>query len=220
MPFVDPGAGADPRDLCLLADVKALMQKTGPNAGTQDDLIQSLITRTSVKIMGDTRREFVPGGPNSEAYTAATRTFEYVWSDTDDETFVDLSPYDLQLTPVPTILIDTDTDTPTTLDTDHYRLWPQPALHDVFMAVRIRDIGTSLATRWRTRQIQVTGNWGFPSIPYDVTQACAETVIHWISNYPGARRPEQIDAATMGAQPRSYPMTALDLLGRFTRVAI
>jgi len=209
----------DPRDLCGLEDVKALMQKSGANGAAQDPLIASLITRASVKIMGDSGREFVPGGATSEPAVNATRTFEYVWSDTDDETYVDLYPYDLQTTVVPMIVADPDLSSPVTLTTDQYRLSPVPPSQGVYMGVRVRDLGSSIGTNWRTRQVQVTGNWGFPSVPFDVNQACAETVIHWITSYPGARRVDQTDAALPAMTPRSYPMSAVDLLRRFWRDA-
>ncbi len=211
----------DSRDLCLVADVKTLMQKSGANAAAQDSLIQTLITRASIKIMQDYGREFVPGGPNSETFTGATRTFEYVNGDQlYDEEFIDLYPYDLSKAVVPTILVDTDTPTPTPLLTTDYRLWPQPPQLGVFMAVRIRAGAATQSTNWRKRQVTVTGNWGFPSIPLNVNQACAETVIHWITSYPGARRADQVDSAMPGITPRSYPMSAVDLLRFYERQAI
>lgn len=212
----------DPRDLCVLADVKALMQKTGPSSDNQDPLISSLITRASIKIMRDYGREFVPGGPDSIPFTNATRTFEYEPGGS-DETYVDLNPYDLALTPVPTVIVDTDgaTPTPTTLTLDGYRPWPQPPSQGVYMALRIgrtSPIVDNLRS-FRSRQFTVTGDWGFPSIPLEVTQACAETVIHWITSYPAMRAAAQPDSGIVASTPRSYPMTAVDLLSTFDRKA-
>lgn len=208
---------ADTRDLCTVDDVKGLMQKSGQNASAQDTLIQSLITRASVKIMRDYGREFVPGGATSELATNATRTFEFEIGDRNDESYVDLYPYDLQTSPTPTVIVDSDTTSPTTLDTDHYKLWPVPPSQGVYMAVRVRCSSSATLTNWRRRQITVQGNWGFSSVPYEAAGACAETVIHWITSYPGARRVDQVDAALMGSSPRSYPMAAIDLLRVFER---
>lgn len=215
----------DPRDLCVLADVKALMQKTGPNAANQDTLIQSLITRASIKIMRDYGREFVPGGPNQEPFTNATRTFEYAWGDQfPGEAFVDLRPYDLTASSAASLVVTADTDQPTTINvpSDEWRLWPQPPSQGVFMAIKVLPLNMSIGIiGWRKRQIQLTAaNWGFPSIPFEVTQACAETVIHWLTAYPAARAAAAVDASVAPVTPRSYPMSAVDLLQAFKRMTV
>lgn len=211
----------DPRDLTTVASVKLLMQKSGPNAATQDALIQKEITVASVKIMRDYGREFVPGGPNSETFTGATRTFEYAWGDQyPGEAFVDFRPYDLQKSPAPVVLVDTDqVATPITLSVEEWRLWPQPPTQGVFMGIKVLPLNMNVGQiGWRKRQLTVTGNWGFPTIPLEVGQACDETVMHWITNYPAARRADQVDAALAPVMARSYPMTALDLLQAFKRM--
>ena len=215
---------ADPRDLCVVDDVKALMQKTGPNAGSQDTLIQTLITRASVKIMRDTGREFVPGGPDQIPYTQTTRTFEYPWGEQfPGEAFVDLRPYDLcavQSAPL-AVAVDTDQPSDIVLSTDEWRLWPQPATMGVFLGVKVFPLDVSVGiVGWEKRQLQVTGDWGFPSIPFEVTQACAETVIHWVTAYPAARAAAAQDAAQVVVTPRSLPMAAVDLLGPFRRMTV
>jgi hypothetical protein len=210
----------DARDLCTVDDVKALMQKSGANASSQDSLIQALITRASVKIMDDYAREFVPGGAYSVAFTAATRTFEFS-RDMERVVFVDLSPYDLQTSPAPTVVIDSDLTSPITLTSDQWRLWPQPASQGVFSAIRLSLWSAHAAyPRFEQRQFTVTGNWGFPTVPAMVTQACAETVIHWITSYPAARRPDQVDSSGPPYSPRSYPMSAIDLLCTFKRPVV
>jgi hypothetical protein len=212
---------ADVRDLCTTADVKLLMQKMGPNAATQDALIQALITRASVKIMRDYGREFVPGGPNSELAVNATRTFEYPWGEQyPAEAFVDFRPYDLQKSPAPVVAVDTDQAAPLTLSADEWRLWPYPASQGVFLGIKVLPLNISVGIiGWRKRQITVTGNWGFPTIPLEVVQATAETVIHWITSYPAAHGGGSMDANTP-VVPRSYPMTALDLLQSFKRMTV
>lgn len=215
---------SDARDLCTLDDVKALMQKTGPNATSQDSLIQSLITRASIKIMRDYGREFVPGGANSEPYTQTTRTFEYPWGDQfPGEAFVDFRPYDLAVTQSNPLVVVADTDqaSPYTLSTEEWRLWPIPASQGVYLGIKVLPLNMSVGIiGWRKRQIKVTGDWGFPSIPFEVSQACAETVIHWVTAYPGSRRPDAVDAGVMPTVPRSYPMQAVDLLQSFKRMTV
>lgn len=207
----------DTRDLCTVDDVKALMQKAGPNSSGQDALIQSLITRASVKIMRDTHREFVPGGPNGETASNATRTFEFP-RDHIGETFIDFDPYDLQTSPAPTLIVDTNLSSPLMLASTEWLLWPQPTRTGVYMGVRVSLLSARGGTpRFNNRQMTVQGNWGFPSVPADVTQACVETVVHWITANPAARRLEQIDAGMPGVNPRALPMSAVDLLAEFAR---
>jgi hypothetical protein len=197
------------------------MQKSGANAGAQDALIQQLITRASIKIMRDYGREFVPGGTESLTAIAAPRTFEYQRADQlyTGEVFVDLHPYDLQLSPVPTVAVDTDLASSITLTTDDYRLWPRPASQGVYMAIRISSLSVRGPwSRFNSRQLTITGNWGFPTVPFEVEQACAETVIHWLTAYPAANRPQQPDSIMPPIQPRSYPMAAIDLLCTFKRM--
>lgn len=209
----------DPRDLCTLADVRGLMQKKGSDT-TQDTLIATLITRVSVKIMTDYGREFVPGGPESLTFTAATRTFEYPWGEQyPDGALVDLAPYDLRATVTPTVQVDTDQAQPLTLTSDEFRLWPQPVKHGVFKAVKVQPIGATVGlVGWSKRQIQVTGTWGFPSIPVDVTQAAASLVIHWLSANPALQRPGDLDAGAASTNPRGYSLECLDLLRSFERM--
>lgn len=215
---------ADPRDLCTRDNVKALMQKAGPNAASQDPLIDILITRASVKIMRDYGREFVPGGVNSDPFTATTRTFEYPWGEQyPGEAFVDFRPYDLAVTQPVALVVQADTDqaSPITLSTDEWRLWPQPPSQGVYLGIKVLPLNVSVGiVGWRKRQIQVTGNWGFPSIPPEVAQACEETVIHWLTSYPPTLRPDAYDSGSPVVVPRSYPMTAVDLLQDFKRMTV
>lgn len=210
----------DPRDLCTLTDVRALMQKTAADVA-QDALIATLITRASVKIMRDYGREFVPGGPDGIDATAATRTFEYAWGDQyPGEAFVDLRPYDLQT--LTGVSVDTDQSSPIVLSSDEYRLWPQPPTGGVYMALKVSPLNVSVGlVGWRKRQITVTGDWGFPAIPLEVTQACAETVIYWITANPATHRfAGSPDGAPAPVSPRGYPMAALDLLSGFKRMTV
>lgn len=202
-------------DLCTLADVRALMQKSGTDVA-QDALIASLITRVSTKIMRDTGREFVPGGPDGLPATAATRTFEFPW----ESTLVNLAPYDLKT--VTAVKVDTDQGAGIVLSTDEYRTWPQPARYGTYQALRVQPFSSQLGrVMWRNRQLAVTGDWGFPSIPPEVTQAAAETVVHWITANPAAHRfAGSPDSGVPPVAPRGYPMSALDLLSGFKRMTV
>lgn len=197
------------------------MQKaTGDTA--QDARIATLITRVSVKIMRDYGREFVPGGPLGIASTAATRTFAYPWADQyPGEARLSLAPYDLQTSPAPTITVDTDQSAPFTLSTDEYRMIPLPARDGVYTAVYLLPLNVSMGTvGWRKRQLTIAGNWGFPSIPPDVTEAAAQTVAHWLTAFPAASRLGMDGEGIAPVQPRGYPMSAVDLLRQFQRMDV
>jgi hypothetical protein len=87
------------------------------------------------------------------------------------------------------VQVDTDQGSPITLSTDEWRTWPQPPQFGVYMALKVLPLNVSVGLiGWRKRQIKVTGDWGFPSIPPEVTQACAETVIYWITANPATHR--------------------------------
>lgn len=223
MPIIEP-SGADTRDLCSVDDVKALMQKSGANAANQDSLIQTLITRASVKIMRDVGRELVPGGPEQLPFSQATRTFEYPWAEQyPGEALVDLRPFDLMVTQSQPIVVavDTDQSSDIVLTTDLWRLWPQPPQFGVFIGLKVFPLDISVGiVGWDKRQLQVTADWGFPSIPFEATQACAETVIHWLTAYPAMRAATQVDLATAPVTPRTYPMAAVDLLGCLRRMTV
>lgn len=196
------------------------MQKVAADTG-QDARIATLITRVSTKIMRDYGREFVPGGALALPAIAATRKFDYAWGDQYPvEARVSLAPYDLQLTPAPTIIVDTDQSSPSTLSTDEWRLHPQPPRDGVYTAIYLCPLNVSVGmVGWRKRQLTITGNWGFPAIPGEVAEACAQTVAYWITAYPAAGRPD-LGEGVPAPQPRGYPLSALDLLSPFKRMDV
>ena len=155
-------------DLCTVEEVRDFLQK--PVADTnQDQILGSLITRASYAIMRFCEREFAPAGS-----VGVTRTFQIGYGDE----WLSLAPYDLQT--VTLVQVDTDT-TAYTLSTDEYRLDPPGKPQSVYTSIRLRPLSVSTSGRqlWPTRQVQITGTWGFPSVPDDVKHACVVTVATW-----------------------------------------
>lgn len=195
--------------LCGLADVRALMQKKETDT-TQDNFIESLIPRASLAIAKEAEREFAP------ASTAVTRTFEYPWEGGE---YVSLAPYDLRS--VTKVLVDTDQNAGGfELSTSEYRLWPKPARDGTYTSIRVHPLSAVTGPiLWKNRELQITGNWGFTSIPADVTHATALTVVHWLNvNTAAFRRPDE----QPGIQPprKGIPTEAWELLARYRRSAI
>jgi hypothetical protein len=132
-------------DLTTLSAVRSFLQKSDTN---QDVIISSLITRASAAIQRYCQREFAPTS------TGVTRHFEwdgcYPW--------LDLAPYDLRT--ITTVQINTD-DTPTTVTSSQYRLFPYPNPDGVFTALRLDNLTSIGSPRFRNSRIGITGDWGF-----------------------------------------------------------
>lgn len=187
-------------DLTTLAAVRAFMQK--PAADTdQDTLIQQAITRASAAIMNDVDREFVPQS------TGLARKFSYTGGG-----YLYFGSYDLRA--VTLAQIDTDL-TPVTLATTDYVLQPLQPREGVYTWMKLPN---HAASEWSPREVTITGNWGFPSIPADVEEACILTVIDRlkrdVSGYTQSAYSE--DAATI-LRPISIPLAARRLLDPYRR---
>ncbi len=198
------------QDLCVLADVRALLQKkVGDTA--QDALIGSLITRASDAIMRRVDRQFAPydAGPT-------THSFEWAW----EGQFVSVAPYDLNGLPVSVTI---DADQPgggIAISVDEWRPWPVPPRDGTYLALRLQPFSAKLGrVMWNNRRVDVVGAWGFTAIPSDVVQACAITVVHWLTvNVAAFRSPDNHGAALPGVVPqRGIPPEAWDLLGPYMR---
>jgi hypothetical protein len=156
-------------DLCSIADVREFIQK--PTGDTdQDAVIAALITRASLAVMGWCEREFAP-----ESAADVVRTFQIAHGDE----WLSLAPHDLQSASL--VQVDTDT-TAYTLSTDEYRFDPPGQPNGVYTSVRLRPLSVSTSGRqlWPTREVQITGTWGFPSVPEDVKHAAVVTTAIWL----------------------------------------
>jgi hypothetical protein len=192
------------------------MQQAGANQGYQDTLINSEIARASLAIHRYCEREFVTTATNP-----ATRTFELM-PQTRFEGWVSLAPYDLQaVSGANPVKIDTDQTSAVNLGVDEWRYWPQPAADGVYMALRLQPLSINTGRiPWVFRQVSVTGNWGFPSIPADVEHACIVTAVTWL------RRDVSVFSNTMVLdeqrveRPQTIPGGVRHILDLYKREAV
>jgi len=164
-------------DLTTLSYVKTLMEIS--NDTSRDSQISQNITAASAKITNWCNRQFyAPGGTQ-------TYTFECGPGSRGDDYIVDLAPYDLQS--ASSVVLWPDDSSPVTLNASNndYVLEPVTKPEGVYKRLRItylRWLMNSFAFNFGYAQIQVTGTWGFPTIPVDVGEACARTVATWMNS--------------------------------------
>jgi hypothetical protein len=82
------------------------------------------------------------------------------------------------------VRIDTDTDDPTTLEDTQYKLYPTRRRDGVATGLHLINIpGWSKTVQaWpQYREVEVTGTWGWPSVPEKVERACILLVMDLLS---------------------------------------
>jgi hypothetical protein len=182
-------------DLCTVAQVKEFLQKSDTG---QDDLLQAVLTRASKAILNYTGREFSP------TTASAARAFSYEGGGA-----MSLAPYDLRS--VTSIVIDSDTTSPVTLETTDYVLQPKPAKDGVYgwLLLPNHDIEKPYAI-FAQREVTVTGAWGFAAIPEDVRHWAIQTTVAWfrkdIAAFSSAYAQDEQAAERPEALPRSVVM--------------
>lgn len=194
--------------LCTLADVRLLMQKAA-SATEQDPLIEALIPRVSQEVMDWCERQFTPVEEH------ATKTFS--WERTGK--LVSFAPFDLQSVDAPetSVVADSDNVIPYVLTREEYRLWPYQGRNGVYTGMEVQPFGASFgAVAWPTRQLQVTGKWGFPTIPGPVVDATVLTVVHRLTVNTGVYRAP--DEGPTPIPKQGFPNEALNILGKYKRV--
>lgn len=150
------------RDLTTLAKVRAHQQKMDASNTANDDLTGDCITVASDLIMRYCQREFAPNGGG----TPSARIYRY-----EGRGILNLSPDDART--VTQVRIDTDTSTPTTLDSTQYKLWPTRARDGVITHLHLIGIGVNArySPGPNYREVEVTGTWGWDSVPVVVERA-------------------------------------------------
>lgn len=152
--------------LCTLEAVKLQAVIESP---ASDERITELIAMATAVICEHAGREFEkPAAPQA-------RVFHY-----DGSGRLRFSPYDVQT--VTLVELDTDTASPSTLPAGDWRVGPKPAIYGVYEWL---ELNAQLSGRWRTREVRVTGTWGFPSVPAAVEHACVVTVRSWLTREAG-----------------------------------
>lgn len=157
------------QDLVTLAEVKTALEITD---SSRDTLIAQLITQASSACINEAGREFAP------ATASATRRFRV------DSFTVNLCPYDLRS--VTTVVLNPEGTSPSTLAaTTDYQLLPIGAPSGTFTSLAISKV---LAAMWSSQTsfffgyalLDISGAWGFASVPDDVKRAAIITVGSWL----------------------------------------
>lgn len=152
--------------LCTLADVRDELE-TPDNQRTRDEKILGLIPAVSAQIIREYGREFAP------ATTSAVRTFPWDPS----TTICDLDPYDLRT--VTLLRLNPEETSPVTLSSADYLLFPYGDPDGVATSLRFSSYLVARSNqyfRFGFVTVEITGAWGWASVPPEVNRAAALTV--------------------------------------------
>jgi hypothetical protein len=191
--------------LCELDDVRAFLQK--PERDTeQDEEIEALISAVGPVIGDFCEREFEDAGTKDIA-----RTFEYTGGG-----YLSLAPYDLR--EVTGLRIDVDEASPTVLGSEEFRL-PAPLRDGVATYLRLAPYLVHSRSRWQQRLVEVTGKWGFATVPLPVKQAAITTVATWLRRDVSAFSTTfNVDEARL-ERPEVLPAAVVRMLNPYKRMS-
>ncbi len=158
--------------LCTVADVREAM-KLEPNVRGDDQRIETYIEVASEALMEEYEREFAP------ATSAVTRRLTYR---PNKRGLVTFGTWDLRTATTATLNPEDASPLVLVADTD-YKLLPVGKPKGVYTHLRIYsgvEMISDTLTRWGFAQLDILGDWGFPSVPKTVRQACVVTVMSWL----------------------------------------
>ena len=201
------------QDLCSLSDVRAALEIPGSDT-SRDSLISTLITTASDAIMEEVEREFAP------TTASATRRFKI------DTWMFSLAPYDLRS--VTSFVLHPEASSPLTLtaNTD-YQLAPVTSKTGTYTSVQLSAYLAALpssqtAFAFGYALCDITGSWGFASVPTDVNRATVITVASWLRKDVSALVGPEIDLgggiAPAFAPTMEIPHAAMALLAPYYRL--
>jgi len=191
--------------LCSVDDVREFLQKEAERT-EQNAIISSLIAAAGPVIGNYCEREFEQPNDDDEALA---RTFEYRGGG-----YLSLAPFDLRA--VEGVRIDVDEESPTVLTTEEWRL-PAPTQHGTITYLRLAPYLVHSRSRWQERLVEVTGHWGFESVPPEVKQAAIVTVAIWLRRDVSAfSQTFNLDEAHV-ERPEALPSAVTRMLYPFKR---
>lgn len=169
--------GIQSGNLCSLADVRQSMELPAADT-TRDELILALIPVASQMIMQQVEREFAPSSA-----AGVTRRFRITERELNGR-IVDLAPSDLQTETAVTLSPESSSPTVLVAGTD-YELTPTAQSPDeqVYTTLRLSNflnIVPANLVRFNYAYVDITGTWGFPSVPAVVNEACSDAVCAWL----------------------------------------
>lgn len=180
--------------------VRAHLQKQTADTD-QDTIIESLIDRASWAII----QRYGKFRPQE---TSGVKKFDW-----DGGHRLNLWPY--YLASAESVVLDSDETSTVTLDVSDkdYVLRPKSPIDGVYKWVRLPNHRVQVGLE---REVSITGNWGYGTIPTDVEQACIITVVEWMRRGVQAFGTgfEQEDASLA---PAGLPMGARRLLAPYDR---
>lgn len=195
--------------LCTLSEVRDWLGKPGGDRD-QDQVIEAVILRASRAILTYLGREVVVNGsnPQTRVYPVAGHAYTRV-----------VPVGDMASTPTAVLILGEDGSTVSTLTVaSDVQVWPlvrwpwEPVTH-----LRLRDSAGTLDARY---QLSVTGSWGWPSVPEDVTQAAVMTAGSWVRRYVQAFTTSYSPEVVEEGVPESIPGAARALLHPFRMVVV
>lgn len=208
-----------PGDLFTIQELKNHLRSIKATDSSKDTQLQQLVTSVS-----DAAQQYTNHRWAQE--TGVAKVFRY----DDSDGFLDLSPWDLRAVPT---LVQVDTDiAAVTLDTSLYRVEPRNAPHgvythlDLYLATfqgRSTNFWSDATPGWAGREVTITANWGWPSIPSSLKLAAIECAALIYTNPATAARLSKADSSrdySVGdTSSLEIPEQILELWAPFRRVA-
>lgn len=191
--------------LCTLAQVKQAEDRA--DLAVYDALTVALIDGVSGAIADETSTEFGP--PVDDV----ARTILYHGGG-----YCSLAPYVLRTATA--VSIDTDTASPRALMSTEYALRPVPPVDGAHLWLELHGdaAGRDSSGRRRTRQVTITGSWGFEQVPAVIREAAVFGVRDWLS---ATKRTTRHDPETDGQPgfdvPRGLPLRTRMLIAPWAR---
>ena len=155
-------------DLVTRSEVRTALELPASDT-SRDSLIDSLISTYSRAILDETDREFAP--VTGSVGTPTTRRFRLPFG----EYRLELAPYDLAT--ISTVVLHPESSAPITLTaTTQYQGHPVAKPDGVFTSIQFSALMTGIFTSQTAINfghvlVDVSGVWGFPSVPAPVKQA-------------------------------------------------
>jgi hypothetical protein len=156
-------------DLVTRSEVRTALELPGSDT-SRDSLIDSLIAIYSKAIRDEVDREFAP--ITGSAGTPTTRRFRLPFA----EYRLELAPYDIAT--ISTVTLHPESAAPIVLTaTSQYQGHPVSKPDGVFTSIQFSALMTGIFTSQTAINfghvlLDVSGVWGFPSVPEPVKQAC------------------------------------------------
>lgn len=192
-------------DLIDVDDARAYLQKQSGQTAT-DDVLDDLVTRASRVIQRHIELEVQPSG-------ADARTFDW-----DGGARLSLAPYVARS--VSGVTLDPNESSSTTLSSGDWRLTPSPARDGVYYTLHFDYTALSVGGNYFPgRQVTVTGQWGFDTVPAELAHACAVTVADWyrgrVAGFSAGFQDAGEAAGSRG--PEALPLAAYRILEAWRR---